>query len=76
MPSYSFLELRFPWEHGGNTAFLVAWFGMRGGSPWQLGDSAMASIETRKTTGRVTRYRVKWRTGGARDGAWDGRAPS
>jgi integrase len=33
----------------------------------------MASIETRKSKdGRVTRYRVKWRTGGARDGAWDG----
>jgi hypothetical protein len=32
----------------------------------------MASIETRKTKGKVTRYRVKWRTGGARDGAWDG----
>jgi integrase len=32
----------------------------------------MASIETRKTKGKITRYRVKWRTGGARDGAWDG----
>lgn len=32
----------------------------------------MASIETRKTKGRATRYRVKWRAGGTRDGAWDG----
>ena len=32
----------------------------------------MASIETCKTKGKVTRYRVKWRTGGTRDGAWDG----
>jgi hypothetical protein len=32
----------------------------------------MASIETRKTKGKIPRYRVKWRTGGARDGAWDG----
>lgn len=32
----------------------------------------MASIETRRTKGKVTRYRVKWRTGGTRDGAWDG----
>ncbi|GGQ84115.1 hypothetical protein [Couchioplanes azureus] len=32
----------------------------------------MASIETRKTKGRLTRYRVKWRTGGTRAGAWDG----
>ena len=22
--------------------------------------------------GKITRYRVKWRTGGTRDGAWDG----
>lgn len=29
----------------------------------------MASIETRKTKGKLTRYRVKWRTGGRRDGA-------
>jgi integrase len=37
------------------------------------GDSAVASIETRKLKGgKVTRYRVKWRTGGTRDGAWDG----
>lgn len=32
----------------------------------------MASIETRKTKDKITRYRVKWRTGGTRDGAWDG----
>jgi hypothetical protein len=32
----------------------------------------MASIETRKTKGKITRYRVKWRTGGTRDGAGDG----
>ena len=32
----------------------------------------MASIETRKTKNKVTRYRVKWRTGGTREGAWDG----
>jgi hypothetical protein len=32
----------------------------------------MASIETRKTKGKIARYRVKWRTGGARGGAWDG----
>ncbi|RSM61586.1 hypothetical protein DMB66_24490 [Actinoplanes sp. ATCC 53533] len=32
----------------------------------------MASIETRKLKGgKITRYRVKWRTGGTRDGAWD-----
>ena len=33
----------------------------------------MASIETRKLKdGKTTRYRVKWRTGGSRDGAQDG----
>ena len=37
-----------------------------------LGDSAVASIETRKTSIKITCYRVKWRTGGARDGAWEG----
>jgi hypothetical protein len=33
----------------------------------------MASIETRESKdGKTTRYRVKWRTGGARDGGQDG----
>lgn len=32
----------------------------------------MASIETRKTKGKITPYRGKRRTGGTRDGAWDG----
>ena len=32
----------------------------------------MATIEPRKTqNGKITRYRVKWRTGGTRDGLWD-----
>ncbi|MDR7277337.1 tyrosine-type recombinase/integrase [Catenuloplanes atrovinosus] len=34
----------------------------------------MATIEPRKTrNGKITRYRVKWRTGGTRAGEWDGR---
>jgi integrase len=33
----------------------------------------MATIEARKSKdGKVTRYRVKWRTGGTREGSWDG----
>ena len=36
--------------------------------------AAVASIETRRSkNGKVTTYRVKWRTGGGRDGGWDGR---
>lgn len=32
----------------------------------------MASIEKRRNTaGKITGYRVKWRTGGTRDGSWD-----
>ena len=33
----------------------------------------MASIEKRTSkVGRTTTWRVRWRTGGAREGAWDG----
>lgn len=32
----------------------------------------MASIENRRTKNKITRYRVKWRTGGTREGAQDG----
>jgi integrase len=40
--------------------------GSRGGTP-------LATIEQRRTKNkRVTHYRVKWRTGGTREGKWDG----
>src|ERR687895_1443914 len=61
-------QMGTPWEHEPGKLVVE-----RSCIPQSQGIRIMASIEKRTSkVGRTITWRVKWRTGGTRDGAWDG----